>query len=36
MILVLITSLDRMRAASYELFMVAHILLSVITLVGCF
>ncbi|OOQ82797.1 putative plasma membrane ferric-chelate reductase (Fre2) [Penicillium brasilianum] len=36
MILVLITSLDRVRAASYEIFMVAHVVFSIATLVGCF
>jgi ferric-chelate reductase len=36
MILVLITSLDRMRTTSYETFMVAHVVFSVVTLVGCF
>lgn len=36
MILVLITSLDRMRITSYEIFMVVHIIFSVLTLVGCF
>ena len=36
MIILLITSLDRIRIATYELFLIAHIVLSVITLVGCF
>ncbi|KAJ5167554.1 uncharacterized protein N7482_006335 [Penicillium canariense] len=34
--LVIVTSLDRIRVVSYEIFLVAHILFSVITLVGCF
>ncbi|KAJ5378417.1 hypothetical protein N7509_011536 [Penicillium cosmopolitanum] len=36
MTLLLITSLDRIRFATYEIFLITHILLSVITLVGCF
>ncbi|KAJ5311898.1 hypothetical protein N7508_002728 [Penicillium antarcticum] len=36
MVILLITSLDRIRIATYELFLIAHIVLSVITLVGCF
>lgn len=36
MIILLITSLDRIRIATYELFLIAHIVLSLITLVGCF
>jgi ferric-chelate reductase len=36
MIMVLITSLDQVRAASYEIFMVAHVVFSIATLVGCF
>ncbi|KAJ5343706.1 uncharacterized protein N7506_003530 [Penicillium brevicompactum] len=36
MILLLITSLDRIRIATYELFLIAHVVLSVLTLVGCF
>ncbi|KAJ6148790.1 hypothetical protein N7497_010772 [Penicillium chrysogenum] len=36
MVLLLITSLDRIRIATYELFLIAHIVLSILTLVGCF
>lgn len=36
MIILLITSLDRIRIATYESFLIAHIVLSIITLVGCF
>ncbi|OQE76354.1 hypothetical protein PENNAL_c0067G01778 [Penicillium nalgiovense] len=36
MILLLITSLDRIRIATYELFLIAHVVLSILTLVGCF
>ncbi|CAG8879746.1 unnamed protein product [Penicillium salamii] len=36
MVLLLITSLDRIRIATYELFLIAHVVLSVLTLVGCF
>ncbi|KAJ5592086.1 hypothetical protein N7537_008990 [Penicillium hordei] len=36
MILLLITSLDRIRIATYELFLIAHVVLSVLTLVACF
>ncbi|KAK4868476.1 hypothetical protein LT330_007198 [Penicillium expansum] len=36
MILLLITSLDRIRIATYELFLIAHVVLSVLTLIACF
>ncbi|CAI7630693.1 unnamed protein product [Penicillium glandicola] len=36
MVLLLITSLDRIRIATYELFLIAHVVLSILTLVGCF
>ncbi|KAJ5826477.1 hypothetical protein N7447_003240 [Penicillium robsamsonii] len=36
MTLLLITSLDRIRIATYELFLIAHVVLSIIALVGCF
>jgi hypothetical protein len=36
MVLLLITSLDRIRIATYEVFLIAHIVLSILTLVGCF
>lgn len=36
MILLLITSLDRIRIATYELFLIAHVVLSVLTIVACF
>lgn len=36
MILLIISSLDRVRAASYEVFLVTHIIFSVLTLIGCF
>jgi hypothetical protein len=36
MVLLLITSLDRIRIATYELFLLAHVVLSIIALVGCF
>jgi ferric-chelate reductase len=36
MIILLTTTLDRIRIATYELFLIAHIMLSIITLVGCF
>ncbi|KAJ5131567.1 uncharacterized protein N7515_007606 [Penicillium bovifimosum] len=36
MILLLITSLDRIRIATYELFLLSHVVLSIIALVGCF
>ncbi|KAJ5779914.1 hypothetical protein N7457_005074 [Penicillium paradoxum] len=36
MVLLLITSLDRIRIATYELFLIAHVVLSIITLVACF
>ncbi|KAI3282570.1 hypothetical protein CBS147309_620 [Penicillium roqueforti] len=36
MILLLITSLDRIRIATYELFLIAHVVLSILTLVACF
>ncbi|CAG8133829.1 unnamed protein product [Penicillium olsonii] len=36
MVILLVTSLDRIRIATYELFLIAHVVLSVLTLVGCF
>ncbi|KAJ5160996.1 hypothetical protein N7492_006388 [Penicillium capsulatum] len=36
MILLLVSSLDRVRSASYEVFLVTHIVFSVLCLVGCF
>ncbi|EKV18859.1 FRE family ferric-chelate reductase, putative [Penicillium digitatum PHI26] len=36
MILLLITSLDRIRIATYELFLIAHVVLSILTLIACF
>lgn len=36
MLLLLIASLDRIRIAAYELFLIAHVVLSVLTLVACF
>lgn len=36
MSLLLVSSLDRVRIASYEVFLVTHIVLSILGLVGCF
>ncbi|KAJ6031642.1 hypothetical protein N7540_002374 [Penicillium herquei] len=36
MILLLVASLDRIRVGSYELFLIIHIFLSILTLIGCF
>ncbi|KAJ5552043.1 hypothetical protein N7535_000010 [Penicillium sp. DV-2018c] len=36
MILLLVTSLDRIRIATYELFLLSHVVLSIIALIGCF
>ncbi|KAJ5638314.1 hypothetical protein N7490_008193 [Penicillium lividum] len=36
MFLLLLTSLDRLRFSSYEVFLIIHVVLSVLTLVGCF
>ncbi|OQD97272.1 hypothetical protein PENVUL_c084G06606 [Penicillium vulpinum] len=36
MSLLLITSLDRIRIATYELFLIAHVVFSIMALVGCF
>lgn len=36
MIFLLVTSLDRVRFDTYEMFLIIHILLSVVTLVACF
>ena len=36
MVLLLVSSLDRIRISSYEFFLITHIFLSVLTLIGCF
>ncbi|KAJ5088871.1 hypothetical protein N7456_012487 [Penicillium angulare] len=36
MVFLLLTSLDRIRSGTYEIFLIVHVLLSILTLVGCF